>query len=109
MQEGTEGNNPFNPKQAFYDGPKVPPDVQFVYALKDSRAELFLPPFIARTDAEAKRMMARMCSQDGLVKQFPDDFVLWRLGTMDTGTGFLVACNTAALCSVKSLLGGEGA
>lgn len=58
------------------------------YSIYDASAEYFLPPYFARTDAEAKRMFIGSLGDSF---QFRQDFNLFRLASFDQDTGIFTA------------------
>ena len=59
-----------------------------VYAVRDNKLGIYTPPFIARVDAEAIRMVLAACRDPNTtVAQYPDDFSLFCVGTWDEEKG----------------------
>lgn len=50
------------------------------YSIYDSRARQYDTPFFAQSDLFAGRHFDMIKNQEGLVKQYPDDFELHRIG-----------------------------
>lgn len=90
-----------------------------LYAVKDTKAASFSPPFTAQNDPVASRMcLASMSGPDNLAATWPADFELWCVGTFNledgsvfrdqynNGTRFI--CNFAALLNAASASSGQG-
>lgn len=78
-----------------------------IYAIKDSKAEAYLPPFTVRTNGEAVRMFDDCIQRDGTpLHDHSEDFFLYKLGEIDLFTGVVTRCDPvslgAALDFVKS-------
>lgn len=59
-----------------------------VFSIRDSKAEIFNPPFIKQTHGEAERDFHRMVKNpESLPHQYPEDYDLYHLGTFDDQTG----------------------
>lgn len=57
---------------------------KFMYSVFDSKAETWLPPFLANADGEAARMIAQAALHpDTSLAQYPDDYTLYRIGVFD--------------------------
>lgn len=55
-----------------------------VFTVFDSKAEVYLPPFYARTSGEAIRMFATSANENGHeFCKYPADYTLFRLGNYD--------------------------
>lgn len=64
--------------------------IQTMYAIRDSAAETFHPPFCARAAGQATRDFAAQVNrpdQNNPLYQHPADFELYRVGTYDDSTG----------------------
>lgn len=62
-----------------------------VYSVYDSKADAFLPPFIAPTDQVAIRMVTAEVLNDGTnLNRFPGDYTLFALGEWKQETGELI-------------------
>lgn len=66
-----------------------------LYSVRDSKGEVYSPPFLAKTPGEAER------SFHGLVKdpktqvgQYPEDYDLYQIGTFDDVAGKIVGLDT---------------
>lgn len=65
-----------------------------IYAIKDSSAAYWLPPFTARNDAHAIRMFAQSM---GEMFRFRDDFSLFAFGEWNDDLGELTAFDGAEI------------
>lgn len=65
----------------------------FMYSVYDSAAEIYHPPFIQTTDDAAKRALLASLRSDptSLLRQFPDQFYLFRLAEFDEESGHIIA------------------
>ena len=55
-----------------------------VFAIRDSKAEAYMPPFCMRTLGEMERTLTQMCSQpEHNFNKFAEDFTVFYLGTFD--------------------------
>lgn len=75
-----------------------------VYTIYDCSVENYNVPFFAKTDAEAQRIVASSCQSGSLLLNYPEDFVLYRIGDFDTETGIIVHDAPLKLCDVRSLI-----
>lgn len=65
--------------------------VNGIFAIKDSKGECFLSPFMMRTDGEAIRAFDTVVKRgDSELSQHPEDYFLYRVGSFDVLTGILV-------------------
>lgn len=65
--------------------------VNGIFAIKDSKGECFLSPFMMRTDAEAVRAFDTVVKRgDSELSQHPEDYFLYRVGSFDVLSGNLV-------------------
>ena len=61
---------------------------QPLYALFDSKAKAWLPPFLGNSDEDAKLSFAVLCRDaDHPVGRHPADYTLFRVGEWDTDSG----------------------
>jgi len=60
-----------------------------VYTILDEKAQSIGPLFLAVSDDEAARSVALSCENVEMMKRYPSDFALLRLGDIDTYTGTL--------------------
>jgi len=59
-----------------------------IYTIHDTKAELYHPPRIARTKADAIRSFTMGANdKDTQLGHHPEDFVLYQIGTYDDLTG----------------------
>jgi len=60
----------------------------YLYGVKDVKASTFSPPFVARSNSEALRMIRQtMADPKTTLAQFPSDFELWLLCSFDETSG----------------------
>jgi hypothetical protein len=63
-----------------------------LYALYDRKALYYLPPFVARSDADAERtFMEAVTTSETSISQYPADFDLVWMGAIDLYSGSLSA------------------
>lgn len=61
-----------------------------LYAVYDRKAQYYLPPFACRSDADAERQFTEaVMTSETPISQYPAEFDLVRLGSIDLETGFL--------------------
>lgn len=59
-----------------------------MYSIRDSKGEIFHPPYFKRTHGEAERDFSTLASdQKSGVGQYPEDYDLYYIGTYDDQTG----------------------
>lgn len=59
-----------------------------IYSIRDSKADLYNPPFYQKTHGEAERSFAQLTKDSkSTISQFPEDYDLYYLGTYDDLTG----------------------
>ena len=64
----------------------------FLFSIEDLKVGTFNPPYAASGKEEAVRLLqAASHSEGSLLRQFPDDFRLWCVGTFAPGSGEIVA------------------
>lgn len=64
--------------------------VKAVYSIKDIKGELFADPFFALNTATAMRNFAQIAMDPStIINQWPDDYVLYHLGSFDPTTGVI--------------------
>ena len=64
---------------------------QPMYALFDSKAKAWLPPFLGRSDEDAKLSFAVLCQDaEHPVGRHPADYTMFRVGDWDTEKGELL-------------------
>lgn len=65
------------------------------YAIRDSKAEIFYPPFYQHTHGAAERDMKTLVNdKSSTIAKHPEDFDLWLLGSFDDNTGVFTALPT---------------
>lgn len=65
-----------------------------VYSLFDTRADVYLDPFYAKTRAEAERIFLNVMFKVDPIRNHCSDYDLRYLGTFDTGTGEFIRTGT---------------
>lgn len=61
-----------------------------LFAIFDSKAQVFAPPFVSETLGTAERMFSELVNDPKTtVHSYPDDFIMYQVGTMDDYTGEL--------------------
>lgn len=60
-----------------------------IYTLKDKHSGMYLPPFLASSDSEAKRIVGDSIEVGSVLGRYPADFHLVRCGTFDSKLGIL--------------------
>lgn len=58
-----------------------------LYCIKDKHAGMYLPPFLASSDDEAKRIVGDSIEPNSILARFPADFHLIRCGAFNSRTG----------------------
>lgn len=59
-----------------------------VFAIKDQKAHVFMPPWLKGSAGEAERDFRTVVNQkDSIFGQYPKDFDLYQLGTFDDNSG----------------------
>lgn len=63
-----------------------------VFAVQDVAAGIYLPPFVAHTEALAMRLFGDLCREPGHdFNRHPGDYTLFRIGTYDDATGVMTS------------------
>lgn len=76
-----------------------------LYSVLDLKAGFFKPPFCARSNGEAIRMLAEAARDpDTQLAQYPDDFALYELATFNDVTGAIDPIAPGHVCGVAQLL-----
>ncbi len=61
-----------------------------IFSVYDGAAEQYMEPWFARNDATARRSFGVAVNEESHnFQKFPDDFVLFRLGTFNGDTGVI--------------------
>lgn len=82
--------------------------VQTIYAIRDIKAEHFLPPFISFNDNTASRQLSDAVNSEGHdFNRNPADYSLWNLGSFDASTGVITAINPALVGEATSFIRSE--
>lgn len=82
-----------------------------LYSVHDSKAGMFSPPFVARSNGEACRMVLLSAKPDTLLHKFPEDYSVYELGSFDEVSGAIKPINPVSISRVSTLLavGGSNA
>lgn len=65
------------------------------FSIRDSKGEVFHPPFYKKTMGEAERDFQTLCKDEkSTTAQYPDDFDLYYLGTYDDQSGLFKSLDT---------------
>lgn len=68
-----------------------------LFAVRDSKAEAFMPPFTATNKGLAIRSFTDAVNdKSSIFSKYPDDFVLYDLGTFDESTGIITSSDVLA-------------
>lgn len=66
-----------------------------IYSIRDSKGDVFNPPFYAKTHGEAEREFTMACRRENSpAAQFPEDYDLYFIGTYDNTSGKIQANDT---------------
>jgi len=66
-----------------------------LFSIRDSKSELFCPPFLSRTHGEAERNFSKVANDPkSQIFATPEDFDLYHLGTFDDATGSIEVLKT---------------
>ncbi len=61
-----------------------------MYCIKDEKTGVFFHPYFMTHDVMAKRMFqGTIRRRDSLLREFPEDYALYRIGTYDENTGMV--------------------
>lgn len=67
-----------------------------IFSVYDTKAEFYHPPFFFRTNGEALRVWMDLANdRSNQIGQYPQDFVLFEIGTFDPQTGSVEPCDPA--------------
>lgn len=82
-----------------------------LYTIYDTKADTYTPPFLAKNDDLAKRVIVNTCRGVGdcTLVQYPSDFVLFGIAEWDESTGVVTPfdCNrsVATVLQILSTVG----
>lgn len=66
-----------------------------VFAIRDSKAEVFKTPFFQKSHGEAERTFQELVKdENSLVSKYPEDFDLYHIGEYNDQTGVIDALET---------------
>lgn len=76
-----------------------------LYSIYDKKAQYYLMPFFAESEAQAKRIVisSALSDTDSSLNRFAQDFRLDKLATLNINTGKIVE-NISTVAEVQSLL-----
>lgn len=79
--------------------------IKNLYTVRDLVSEYFHPPFVARNDEEAKRMvsMSLRGDRDSMIAAHPSDYSLMRCGAFDDSTGTVHSSGFEFICHLTEL------
>lgn len=61
---------------------------QRIFSIRDSKAEMFYPPFYQKTHGEAERSLRELVRDEkSLISKYPEDYDLYFLGEWDDQSG----------------------
>lgn len=79
-----------------------------LFSIFDLKSKVFLAPFVARTEVDARRQIASSMRDPQMretpVGQHPEDFALYHLGDFDDEAGFVSGLNIPSLVATVSAL-----
>lgn len=65
------------------------------FSIRDSKGEVFNPPFYKHTHGEAERDFTELCKDEkSMVKKYPEDFDLYYVGQWDDQKGIFISLDT---------------
>ena len=78
----------------------------FVYTIYDKKVNSYSPPFFVVHPQQAIRSLTQTVNDsESQIKQFPEDFALYSLGTYDDATGLFTQNTTPQfICEANSLI-----
>jgi len=69
--------------------------IQKMYSIRDSKGEIFHPPFFQKTHGEAERTFHKLTNDDkSSMFLYPEDYDLYYIGEYDDNTGKLESLDT---------------
>lgn len=72
--------------------------ILIMFAVFDSKAKTYLPPFMLKTEAEAQRAFSTAVNNpQHNIGEYPADYTLFSLGTFDDETGQLLTTSKIAI------------
>lgn len=79
-----------------------------VYTVLDVKAGRCAPPFLANSDAEARRLLAVSVVGSGtLPDRYPADFNLMVVGSWDDATGNISPCQPTTVANLATIIEAE--
>lgn len=77
---------------------------QGLYSVFDNVALKFSPPFMSPNDGTAQRMLIQMLQQKSQLNDFPNNFELMHIGSMDDSVGVVSPEPLKLICGVQQCL-----
>lgn len=66
-----------------------------MYSIRDSKSQIFNPPFYKKTHGEAERDFSTLVKDEkSMIAQYPEDFDLYYVGTYQDDTGTIQSLDT---------------
>lgn len=66
-----------------------------IYSIRDTKAEVFHPPFFQKSHGEAERSFSELLRDEkSLIYKYPEDYDLYYLGNYDDQTGKITPNNS---------------
>lgn len=76
-----------------------------MYSIFDSRSGIYNSPFVAFSDGDASRAVIRQArNPESQIAQFPEDYVLYRIGSFDERTGLLTQVTPETVARISTLV-----
>lgn len=78
---------------------------KLMFALKDTKAEVYHGPYTAVNENVFLRDLASLEGSDTQFAKHPADFAVYRLGTIDDSTGVIDSCPPVHIINLDDLFG----
>lgn len=78
--------------------------ILYVYAIRDNAAGYYLPPSYAHTDAEMMRGIQYQLKQPGMMHDYAEDYVMYKIATYDDQTGEIVPMQPVIVARLNDLM-----
>lgn len=76
-----------------------------VYAVKDTKSQLFNNPFVQKTDGTAIRTFSAACEDPKTeLNKYPSDFSLYNLGEYDPESGKIIQKDIIQICNASEFV-----
>lgn len=76
------------------------------FSIKDKHFNMLLPPFMANSEDEAKRMICDSTEVGSQLAKFPEDYILCKVGVFASDTGF-IDTGIDFVCSMRDIIRAE--